>query len=251
LHAQCYAEAMYPWEVSRTKSPLVSLNNLGILRILPPPVKRPGPGIAAEGGDSKASRGAAGAASESRILLVSAHLPTMPVHFPPTLAEWEVQRKPEGLRPLEGLLEHVPVVRPKDLALRVPIATNVHPLDVMCPPGGVLSLDDSPAVLSEQRGHAGLPAVARGHLDGLGRDRICGRAAVAKDPATSATTRINLDVLDSIRTSALSSRCTSGHRDRCPGRSSGGHGNYACRRCNTRCLRCSICSLTRAGAGPP
>jgi hypothetical protein len=49
LHAQCYAEAMYPWEVSRTKSPLVSLNNLGILRILPPPVKQPGPGMPTEG----------------------------------------------------------------------------------------------------------------------------------------------------------------------------------------------------------
>jgi hypothetical protein len=48
---------MYPWEVSRTKSPLVSLNNLGILRILPPPVKRLGPGIAAEGATPKQADG--------------------------------------------------------------------------------------------------------------------------------------------------------------------------------------------------
>jgi hypothetical protein len=94
LHAQCYAEAMYPWEISRTKSPLVSLNNLGILRTLPPPVKRlalrppraepPHSGGAAEAAPTNGHPG--------NQVLKTWIWPTIPVHLPPTQAEWIVQR---------------------------------------------------------------------------------------------------------------------------------------------------------------
>jgi hypothetical protein len=246
---------MYPWEVSRTKGPFVFLNNLGILRILPPPVKRPGPGIAAEGGDSKASRGAAGAApwdsASERAPSRPCPSTTMPVHFPPTLAEREVERnqKVPGLFKVFWTTFLLFVLR--TLRFEYQLLPTFNHLALCALPVGFFHLMISLPFCLNRGAVPGCRRSPEAILTVLVGTAFAAGAALAKDPATSAMTRINLDVLDSIRTSQLGSRCTSGRRDRCPGRSSGGHGNYACLSCSTRCLRRPTCSLTRAGAGPP
>jgi hypothetical protein len=129
--------------------------------------------------------------------------PTIPVHLPPTQAEWIVQRK--WYRPVFLKVLFTTFLL---LALRTCLAMlQFLPvlIDVVTSVGGVLPLDDDlcPGLCGVRQ--AGPPSVARFGFDRVGGGCGRGRAAIARDPATSATTRINLDVLDSIRTSPLSS----------------------------------------------